>query len=104
MGSCALQIYISWISPPNIPISDVIQFAVYTDEKIRVVNASNEPMMSIYDSMCSCAPHNISVSARNHCGHPGQRSPNITVNPEPLIYNMEDNQLEVWYFFSMAHE
>ena len=50
----------------------------------NIANESNDFHQALFSatySMCSCAKHNISISAVNLCGITGRRSPNITIEP-----------------------
>ena len=46
-------------------------------------NTFNQTLSAAAYTLCSCAHHNISISAVNRCGSEGQSSPNITVNLPP---------------------
>ena len=87
MGKCILQV--SWIAPNNIAIQNLSRFIISVTNSSRpttfnVTSTNNETLFSVSYPVCSCNPHNVSVSAINLCGREGQPSLNIIVDSDPL--------------------
>ena len=84
MGSCALNI--SWSAPNNIAISDITHYVIYIDGpgvnmQRNVNNSNNDTFLSMFLLVSSCASHNVSVNAVDHCSREGPLSFS-SVNPE----------------------
>ena len=89
-GTCT--IHLSWILPQNTDTLDVTHFAVSINGTniANETNNFNQSLSSTAYTLCSCASHNVSISAVNRCGSVGQSSPTITVNtlsPLPVLDN-----------------
>lgn len=84
MGSCTLNI--SWSAPSNIAIGDITHFVIYiigprVNMQRNVNNSNNDPFLSVFFPVSSCASHNVSINAVDRCGREGPLSFS-SVNPE----------------------
>ena len=85
-GNSNCTIFIAWI---NIARDDVSNFTIYINgTSYYVLNKTqsiNQDLILTAFPVCTCAEHQVSVSAVDRCGHEGQRSPSITTTHRDLI-------------------
>lgn len=88
-GNCI--VHLSWSFPNNIATGDVSHFTVYINGTniINETNNINESLTLAAYPVCSCATHNISISAVNRCGRVSPSTPNITLMDQRPYFPVE---------------
>ena len=82
-GGCA--IHLSWNPPSNIAPRDIMHYMIFINGENsfnETRNVNSNLTITAY-SLCDCGNHTISISSVNRCGHVGQSSPTVTLNPKP---------------------
>jgi hypothetical protein len=92
-SSCTVSI--AWITPRNVAQDDVSHYIIYvngtTNYYVLSNTTTNDPdqdlLLTTYP-VCTCAEHQISVSAVDRCGREGERSPNIIPDRDPFSFTV----------------
>ena len=88
-SSCTISI--AWITPRNVTQDDISHYIIYINGTTNYYIFSNSTttdqdlILTTYP-VCTCAEHQVSVSAVDRCDREGQRSPTIIPNQDPLSY------------------
>ena len=79
IGGCVIQF--SWSPPTNLDQSDISHYIVYVNGTniLSKTSEMDQNMIIVSYAVFSCGTHSVSVSAVDHCGRDGQKSPNITL-------------------------
>ncbi|MCG8625235.1 MAG: hypothetical protein MJE68_24960 [Proteobacteria bacterium] len=90
MGESKCVIFIAWITATNVAQDDVSHFTIYINgtsyyvSKFNKTASIDQNLILIAFPVCTCAEHQVSVSAVDRCGHESQRSPNVIAEPNPF--------------------
>ena len=89
MGSCI--IHLGWNSPINITQADIAHYMIYINGTniMNKTKSTDHPLMLSAFPVCTCAAHQISVSAVDRCGVESQKSPDIIPDQDPAFFLLE---------------
>lgn len=75
-------VHYSWIPPRNTNMTNITHFMVTFNGVNKSVDYTGESVYMRAHSVCTCAQHNISIAAVDHCGRMGP-SRNHVISREP---------------------
>lgn len=84
MQRCVL--HLAWSSPSNIEIGHIMTYMIKIDgnNSVNKSNTDNSTQNLFAQSVCTCGPRNVSISAVNICHRVGPSTPNVTLSPQLL--------------------
>ena len=85
MGSCI--IYLGWNPLINTTQDDITHYMIYINGTniFNKTKSTDRPLMLSAFPVCTCAAHQISVSAVDRCGVESQKSPDIIPHQESVL-------------------